>query len=287
VLHYHLTILILLLNILFSLFILLIPTPFVNLWFRKSTCLAYSLTCFFSPGWIFVVFLHKILHLIRIFSISFLFISLNRDFWGNIFLSSWIYLRHFWSSMEWPTLKIDVRLSNTLLVRTKLSYLLEWINEQYLWNHLLSFSIFITGSVMLKVFVLIENILLFFPIRMYFINRHWELFFLHFCLNLIHSLFKLFFCNMISFWLNWSTKCHLLLHWNSIIFILFGLALLFGLHNPIFHMTHMSKVSRNRWHRNRWNTMWSVNHTSSNTLLVLIVFTFFLSFTILGHMLKI
>ena len=57
-LHYHLTISLFNLISLLGFFILLIPSPFIYLGFSESTSNAHSLTSFFAPSWIFLVFLH-------------------------------------------------------------------------------------------------------------------------------------------------------------------------------------------------------------------------------------
>ena len=153
-LHYHLTVLLLNLVSFFSFFVLLIPAPFVDLGFCESTCLTNSLACVFAPTWIFVVFLHKVLHLVGVFSISFLFVSLYRDFLSKIMFVSWHYFRNFWCCVERPALEIHISVGNALLVGTELSYLLKRINEQNLWNYL-PFSVFVSSCVMRKIFIFI------------------------------------------------------------------------------------------------------------------------------------
>lgn len=132
-LHYHLTVLLFYLVALLCFFVLLIPAPFVDLGLCKSTCLTNPLTCIFTPTWVFVVFLHKILHLIWIFSISLLFISLYRDFLSNCLLTL-NYLWDLWSCMERSAWYVHINVCDTLLVGTELSYFLKRINEQNLWN---------------------------------------------------------------------------------------------------------------------------------------------------------
>jgi hypothetical protein len=70
----HLRVLLLLEDLLavFSLFIFLIPTPFINLRLCKTGCLGNSHACLFCPVWILIILLHEILHLVRIFPVSFL-----------------------------------------------------------------------------------------------------------------------------------------------------------------------------------------------------------------------
>jgi hypothetical protein len=75
-LHYHLTISLLSLISLLSFFVLLIPTPFIYLRFGQATGNTYSLASFFAPGWVFLIFLHQVLHLVWVFPVSFLFVGL-------------------------------------------------------------------------------------------------------------------------------------------------------------------------------------------------------------------
>ena len=77
-LHYHLTIRLFSLICLLSFFVLLIPAPFIYLGLSQTTGHANSLASLLAPGWVFHVFLHQILHLIWVFTISFLFVSLAR-----------------------------------------------------------------------------------------------------------------------------------------------------------------------------------------------------------------
>lgn len=49
----------------------------------------------------------------------------------------------------------------------------------------------------------------------------------------------------------------------------------------------MIETLRNRWHRNRWNSMWSMNHASSNTLLMSVISSLFWRFSVLGLVLEI
>jgi len=119
VLHYHLTIGLLSLICFLSFFILLIPAPFIYLRLGQTTCKAYSLTSFFAPGWVFLVFLHQILHLVWIFPISFLFVGLAREI---LHLITGDLLLNLWSSVEGSTRWVQVlSIYKRLLIRKELT----------------------------------------------------------------------------------------------------------------------------------------------------------------------
>lgn len=96
-LHQHMCIL--------SLFILLIPAPFIHLRLGESRGLRHPATRFLRPIWVLGVFLHEVLHLVRILTISLLtalYWSLilhllvpRRNRTANLLMSLWAKLTNF------------------------------------------------------------------------------------------------------------------------------------------------------------------------------------------------
>jgi len=92
-----------------------------------------------------------------------------------------------------------------------------------------------------------------------------------------------------------TSKCHLVLHrhWFTWNFIMFDWYLLFLFRRSnlwtswLLRMIWMIKIGWNWWHRNWRNAVWSMNHASSNTLLMSVVSSLLWRFSILGLMLEI
>ena len=88
----------------------------------------------------------------------------------------------------------------------------------------------------------------------------------------------------------WTTKGHLVLHWNRSIILsdridlfLFRYILLVILLLKVW----MTEVRWDWWHCNRRYSMWTMNHTSCNTLLMSVVSSLFCRFCIFSHMLEV
>lgn len=119
ILHYHLTIRLFSLICLLGFFVLLIPAPFIYLRLSQTTGHAHSLASFLAPGWVFLVFSHQILHLIWVFTISFLFVSLAREI---LHLITWDLLLNLRCGMEWSTWWVQVfSIDKRLLIRKELT----------------------------------------------------------------------------------------------------------------------------------------------------------------------
>ena len=286
-LHYHLTICLFSLICFLSFFVLLIPTPFIYLRLSQATLLAYSLTSFFAPGWVFLVFLHQILHLVWIFPISFLFVGLAREILhlitGDLFLN-------LWSSMEGSARWVQVlSIDKRLLIRKELTnfLLLSCFTQEHLRIQFLSFSIFIASCIMWKVIIFVHILL-----GVNLDHSSWTL------ENILFEFIRIFshkdlFIFLNQIWLIQTSKSHLVLHWHRNFTVLNWILLFLFWSNLwkswlLLWMTWtMTKILRNRWHRNRWNSMWSMNHASSNTLLMGVICSLFWRFSILGLVLEI
>jgi len=92
-------------------------------------------------------------------------------------------------------------------------------------------------------------------------------------------------------WLIQTSKSHLVLHWNwnftvfdRLMFFLFWNILRTSL---FLRMIWVTRIRRNWWHRDWRNSMWSMNHASSNTLLMRVVRSLLWRLSILSHVLKV
>jgi len=72
-----LVLLVLLIGVFFRFLVLLIPAPLVYLWFSETSCHWNLLASFLRPIWVFIILLHQIVHLVRVFAISLLSVGLT------------------------------------------------------------------------------------------------------------------------------------------------------------------------------------------------------------------
>lgn len=151
----------------------------------------------------------------------------------------------------------------------------------------LSLSVLVSCCIMWKVIIL-KHILL--SINLDYSSRALEHVFFQIVTVLgDENLFS--FLNQI--WLVQASECHLLVHWDWN-FTVFSLNLFFlfwkSLWTALFlwmSLRWMIKMLWNRRHRYRWNSMRSMNHAASNTLLVGVICSLLGWFSIFGLVLEI